>query len=67
MGAITIRGLEKSFGETTILEEAGRAIEGKQSRGVASFEGALRNLLVWETIIQLIQTHGRRQSTSKSS
>ena len=51
----------------SIFDGPGSAIEQKEPRGIATFERALGDLLAREMVVEFIETHGKRQSTSKSA
>jgi len=54
------------FSKESIFESPGSAIQQKEPRGIATFERALGDLLARKMLVEFIETHGKRQSTSKS-
>jgi len=57
----------RQFSKESILERPRGTIEQKEPRGIATFERALGDLLAWKMVVEFIETHGKRQSTSKSA
>ncbi len=53
------------FREDAVLENSWRPTQAQQPRRFATLKGTLRNLFSREMVVQLFQTHGKRQSSSK--